>query len=133
MSPHRLFQNLTIPLRPELNNSAPVSLGWTPGWRRRESIHEFPLFSYLLPHCAALFSFAIKRLRHACRPANLAQLQDLNLKVAAFSFDPQHIAYFYFARRLHKLIVRLNPAEFASLRRQRARLEEPCCPKPFVY
>src|SRR5262249_42139582 len=101
-------------------------------WRRRELHHGFALFSHFLSLLTALIGFTIERLRHACRPTKFAEGKNLNLKIAAFGFDPQHVPDFYFPRRLHELVVRFNSAEFAGFGRQRTGLKESCRPKQFV-
>lgn len=81
---------------------------------------------------AAGIGFPIELLRNGRRPTNVAQSQNLDLEVSALCFDPEKIADPYFARRAGELMVGFDPAQFTRLRGERARLEEPRGPKPFV-
>jgi hypothetical protein len=71
-------------------------------------------------------------LRDGCRAPDCAEQQDLDLKVSALGPDFEEIPNVDLAGRLGRLLVGLNPAEFASARSQSASLEESRCPKPFV-
>lgn len=70
---------------------------------------------------------------NGCRPAHLAQKQDLHLKLARVVLHAQQIAGMHFARGFNRLSMALNPAEIASSRSQRARLEKSRRPKPLIH
>ena len=113
-------------------NLAPVALRWAASRSRRKVQPGFSLLGKLAPSFAAGLGFLVKRLRNRSGSANLAQRQDLDHKVAAIVPDREQIAHANLARRSRRLMVGLDPAQLARLRRQRARLEETRGPQPFI-
>lgn len=81
---------------------------------------------------ATRFGLAIQSVSDSRRAANLTEKQDLHLEFAAFGPDLEELAHMNTARRLDRLPVRLNAAEFTSSRGYAACLEKPRRPKPFI-
>src|SRR5436305_2732301 len=81
----------------------------------------------------ARVGLAIERLRGRSRPANIAELQDLQFKFAACGCHLQHVANPDLARGLRWLSVGLISAQVAGPRGQGARLKKSGCPKPFIH
>jgi hypothetical protein len=126
-------QNSATGKRSELDNPATVTFRRSAFGYRSETSQRFSLCCHLQPQFTACFGLAIERLSDRCRAANVAQKQDLNLKIAALGSDLEELANPDFACRLHRYSVALNSAEFARARGQSTRLKEPGCPEPFVY
>jgi hypothetical protein len=116
----------------ELDDFAAVAFRWSAGWSGSEGPRGFSFFRQFEPEFAALIGFAVKRLGDRCWTANLAEQQDFDLKVAAFSSDLQQVANPDVACRLDWMIVRSHSAELAGTPSQRARFEESGSPEPFI-
>src|SRR6266567_2189351 len=118
---------------PELDDMAPVAFGRTPFRQYFEFAHRLPLGGHLLPKGAALFCFAIERLRYRGRPAHLTEEQDLDLKIATLIGHAQPVSNSDFPGCLSNLPVREYPAQFTRSFRQWTRLEKSRGPQPDVH
>jgi hypothetical protein len=99
---------------------------------RLELQHCLSFFGDLQPEFFALFRFPVKLLGGESGSAQIAQRQNFHLENPAFIPDPQHVSHTDLACGFGGLTDRLNPAEFAGVRRKRAGLEESRSPQPFV-
>src|SRR5579863_2684835 len=102
----------------KLNNSPAVAFGWPPSGQNFELPHGYALCGNFLSQFAAGFGLAVKRPRDGCGAAHVCEKQNFYLKIATIVGDPQHVPYANLARCLSGLAVGVNPAEFASSRRQ---------------
>ena len=100
--------------------------------KRRVLLHRFALGGFALPLFLAGFGFAVEGLRHCRRTAHFAQLQNLDVKLAAFVFDAQHVADADIARGLGFNFVGVDAAQVAGLGSEGARLEKARSPQPLV-
>lgn len=55
-------------------------------------LHGLALGGLLLAALLALLGFAVERLRHRCRTAEVADAEDLDVEIATFVLDAQHVA-----------------------------------------
>ena len=116
----------------ELNNSAPVAFARPPFWHRRVLLHRLSLFGKCGARGFARLGFAIQRLRYRRGASHLAELQDLDLKLAALIPDMKHVFHAHFPCRLCFHAIRANTPQIARMRCQCPRLEKTRCPKPFI-
>lgn len=116
----------------KLNDFAAIAFRWSAFRQRREILHRFSLVRQFLPQFTAGLRLAIKPLGNRSRTTHFTQQQNLHLKVAAFGCHSQQVADADLTRRLGRLPVRLDPAEFASTFCQRTRLEKSGGPEPYI-
>ncbi len=109
-----------------------IAFGGASGGSGCEVETGLAVFGEFAAGSAAGLGFAIKLLGDGSRTAEIAERQDFDLEVAAFGFDGEQVADADFAGRARGLLVRLNPAEVAGLRREGAGFEEARRPEPFV-
>jgi hypothetical protein len=121
-----------LPASAKLDDSAAVAFRWTAFGQLLELPHGFVLGCDFQAQLFARLSFAVESLRDRSRAAYFAEQQDFYFKLAARAGDAQHVSDVHFACRLSDLSFRLDPAELASFRRERTRLEEARSPEPFI-
>jgi len=92
----------------------------------------FALFGSLEAGGAAGLGFAVERLGHGRRAADLTELQHLDFEKACFCFDLKQIGDADLAGRLGGLPVRGDAAEVTRPGRERSGFEEARGPKPFI-
>ena len=97
-----------------------------------DGAEEFALFGGLAAGLFALFGLAVEGLGDGGGAALLAEGEDLDVELAAFVFDVEHVADADFAGRLGGLVVRGDAVEVAGLGGLLAGLEEAGGPEPFV-
>jgi hypothetical protein len=93
---------------------------------------EFALFGGFAARFFAGFGFAVEGLGDGGGAALLAEGEDLDLEVAAFVFDAEHVADADFASGFDRLLVRENALQFAGFGGLLAGLEEARGPEPLV-
>jgi hypothetical protein len=116
----------------ELDDSPPVALR-RPALRKGfELPHGSALVGELLAQFPARVRFAIEGLRHRRGTARFAYKQDLNLEIATFIRDLQHVADVNVACRLGDLSIRFDPAQLTGSLRERTCLEKSRRPEPGI-
>src|SRR5579883_1918846 len=116
----------------DLSDRAAVTLGGAAARETFDARHQFSFFSGFASRLAALFGFAIERLRDGSRSSHFAEFENFNVKFAAVVLNAKHIAGLDVASGLGGLAVEIDPSEFAGARRDRACFEESRSPEPFV-
>ncbi len=94
---------------------------------------NLPSLGQLNPRSLALLRLAIHRLRHRRRPTHVCQQKHLHHKLPAIVLHLQPIAHPNIPCRLRHILIRLNPPQLTSLRRQWPSLEKSCSPKPLIH
>src|SRR5438270_5487867 len=95
--------------------------------------HRLTLRCHLQEQFPARLGFAVQRLCNRSRATQLAEKQDLHLKVASVVCHSQHVSNPNLTRSFGGLSIGLNPTEFTSSCGQCSRLEESGSPKPLVH
>jgi hypothetical protein len=93
---------------------------------------EFAFFSGFVPSFFAGFGFAVEVLGDGGRAALLAEGEDLDVELAAFVFNVEHVADTDLAGRLCRLAVGEDALQLAGFGGLLARLEEAGGPEPFI-
>ena len=103
--------------------------------RRRGPGHWADEFAFFCGFAAGLFAFvglAIESLRDGGGAALLAEGEDLDVELAGFVFDVEHVADAHLASRFSGLAVGEDALELAGFGGLLARLEEAGGPEPLV-
>jgi len=129
----RLTTCSSVAVGSELDNSSAVALRGTALGRGVEHLPRPALLYGFHAQRAAGFRFLVERLSYSGGPAHLAEQQNFHFKIAALSPNVQEFAQSNLAGRLDRLLVGLNPAQFAGPGRQAACLEKSGSPQPLIH
>jgi hypothetical protein len=117
----------------EAVDEAAVTLGGAFGWGSEvEWAKELSLFGGLATRFFALFGFAVEGLGDGGRAALLAEGEDLDVELAGFIFDVEHVADADFAGGLGGDVVRGDAVHVAGFGGLLAGFEEAGGPEPLV-
>ena len=116
----------------ELDDAAAVTLGGAVLRQGGILLHGLALGGFALALLFAGFRLTVEGLGHGGWSADGAEGENLNMKLAAFVLHSQHVADADVACGLGFDFVGVDASKFAGFRREGARLEETCCPKPFI-
>lgn len=114
-------------------DEASVALGGAFGWGSEvDRAKELSLFGGLAARFFALFGFAVEGLGYRCRTALVAEGEDLDVELASFVFDVEHVADADLAGGLGGLIVRGDAVHVTGFGGLLAGFEEAGGPEPLV-
>jgi len=99
----------------ELDDAAAVALGRTAFWQGRELLHGFAFSGFAPALFLAGIGFAVEGLGNGGGTTDIAQLQDFDMKFAAFVADAEHVANADIAGRLGFDLIGMDAAEIAGL------------------
>lgn len=116
----------------ETDDTAAILLGGAAGARWRVEAPQAALFGEYLASLAAFSSLLVQQDRFPRRTAPVAQGLDHDGVLVGTTLNAQDFAGAYGASGLGALAAGMDLAASDRFSRQRARLEEPCGPQPFI-